>query len=211
VANVVNHDPAAKDYLAVAFLPNYRVSAMEIICAGTDLSEQISTAGKEASGTGNMKFMMNGAMTIGTLDGANIEIRQEVGAENFFLFGLTAEEVENARSHYDPGAIIDSDDNLRRVMNLLESGHFSRFEPGIFEPIAQAIRSPHDPWMTAADFGSYVDAQRRAAETYRDQELWTRMSILNSAASGKFSTDRTIKEYNRDIWKLASVPPLTAK
>jgi starch phosphorylase len=211
VANVVNHDPATANFLACAFLPNYRVSAMEIICAGTDLSEQISTAGKEASGTGNMKFMMNGALTIGTLDGANIEIREEVGAENFFLFGLTAEQVEASRSHYDPNGIIERDEDFRRVMNLLESGHFSQFEPGIFDPIVQAVRSSDDPWMTAADFRSYVDAQRQAAATYLDQENWTRMSILNCAASGKFSTDRTIQEYNRDIWKLDPVPSLSAK
>src|SRR5690606_22167680 len=125
--------------------PNYRVTAMEFICPGTDLSEQISTAGKEASGTGNMKFMLNGALTIGTLDGANIEIRQEVGAENFFLFGLTAEEVEARRCQYDPESVINGNEDLRRVMHLLESGHFSQFEPGIFDPIIQTIKSPHDP------------------------------------------------------------------
>jgi starch phosphorylase len=152
VATVINRDAALADYLRVAFFPNYRVSAMEIICPGTDLSEQISTAGKEASGTGNMKFMMNGALTIGTLDGANIEIRREVGAENFFLFGLTAEEVDITRAHYDPGSIIAADDNLKRVMSLLESGYFAQYEPGIFDPIIHAVRSPYDPWMTAADF-----------------------------------------------------------
>jgi starch phosphorylase len=211
VANVVNHDPACQGLLTVVFLPNYRVSAMELICAGADLSEQISTAGKEASGTGNMKFMMNGALTIGTLDGANIEIRQEVGADHFFLFGLTAEEVEAARAHYDPVSIIEQNEDLRRVMNLLEIGHFNQFEPGIFDGILQSIKSPWDPWMTAADFASYVEAQRRAAEAYQDQEDWTRMSILNCAASGKFSTDRTIAEYNRDIWKLQPVPALPVK
>ena len=208
VSNAVNGDPSAEGYLKVAFMPNYRVSAMEVICAGADLSEQISTAGKEASGTGNMKFMMNGALTIGTLDGANIEIREEVGADNFFLFGLTAEEVEATRAHYNPGAIIEQNEDLRRVMHLLESGYFNQLEPGIFDPIIQSIRSPHDPWMTAADFPAYVDAQRRAAEAYRDQERWTRMSILNCAASGKFSSDRTIQEYNRDIWTLQPVPSL---
>ncbi|BBL73929.1 glycogen/starch/alpha-glucan phosphorylase [Methylomagnum ishizawai] len=208
VANVVNHDAKVGDKLKLAFLPNYRVSAMEIICPGTDLSEQISTAGKEASGTGNMKFMLNGALTIGTLDGANIEIREEVGAENFFLFGLTAEEVERTRERYDPWSIIEANEDLRRVMQLLESGHFNQFEPGIFEPITQSVRGSWDPWMTAADFGSYVEAQKRAADAYRDPEHWTRMSILNCAASGKFSTDRTIGEYNRDIWKLTPVDAL---
>jgi glycogen phosphorylase len=207
VADVVNHDPEAKDALKVLFLPDYSVSAMEVICPGADLSEQISTAGKEASGTGNMKFMMNGAITIGTLDGANIEIREEVGDENFFLFGLTAAEVEATRCHYDPNAIIAGDEELQRVMHLLECGHFNQFEPGIFDPILQALRSPQDPWVILADFRSYVNAQRRVAEAYRDQERWTRMGILNTAASGKFSTDRTIKEYNSEIWKLEQVSP----
>jgi starch phosphorylase len=208
VAEVVNGDPDIDGALKVAFLPNYRVSAMELIAPGTDLSEQISTAGKEASGTGNMKFMMNGAATIGTLDGANIEIREEVsqwGDDNFFLFGLTAAEVEEARRDYDPAAIIAADPDLGRVVDLIESGHFNRYEPGLFDPIIQSVRSPHDPWLTAADFRSFVAAQERAAEAYRDRERWVRMSILNTAASGKFSTDRTMAEYNAEIWKLRPV------
>ncbi|RLB72486.1 MAG: glycogen phosphorylase, partial [Deltaproteobacteria bacterium] len=208
VATVVNNDPAVGDLLKVAFLPNYRVSAMEIICPGADLSEQISTAGKEASGTGNMKFMLNGALTIGTLDGANIEIREEVGDENFFLFGLTAQEAEEQRKNYDPLAIIAADDDLLRVMRLLQSGHFNQFEPGIFDPIIQAIKNPHDPWLVAADFGSYLAAQQRVAEAYRDQQRWIRMSILNTAAGGKFSADRTMQEYNEQIWHLQQVPAL---
>jgi starch phosphorylase len=180
-----------------------------VICPGTDLSEQISTAGKEASGTGNMKFMLNGALTIGTLDGANIEIREEVGADSFFLFGLTAEDVERTRPHYDPEAIIAGNEDLRRVMQLLESGHFNQFEPGLFDPILQSIKGSWDPWMTAADFPAYVEAQQRAAAAYRDQDHWTRMSILNTAASGKFSSDRTILEYNRDIWKLEPMPAVS--
>ncbi len=207
VANVVNRDPQVDGLLKVAFFPNYRVSAMEVICPATDLSEQISTAGKEASGTGNMKFMMNGALTIGTLDGANIEIREEVGDEHFFLFGLTAAEVGELRNHYDPNGIIGNDPRLARVMKLLEKGYFNQFEPGIFEPIVRSIRDPHDPWMTAADFASYIAAQERAAAAYRDREGWITSSILNCANSGKFSTDRTIKEYNRDIWRLKSIPP----
>ena len=207
VAEVINHDPAIGNRLKVAFLPNYRVSAMEVIAPGTDLSEQVSTAGKEASGTGNMKFMMNGAVTIGTLDGANIEIREEVGEENFFLFGLTAEEVEAARGRYDPNAIIDADRDLKRVMDLLESGHFNPFEPGLFDPIVQALRSPQDPWLVAADFRAFVDAQERVAQVYRDRVRWTRMSILNTARSGKFSTDRTMEDYNAEIWKLTPVRP----
>ena len=205
VGQVINSDPDAAGLLKLVFLPDYRVSAMEVICAGADLSEQISTAGKEASGTGNMKFMMNGALTIGTLDGANIEIREEAGDENFFLFGVTAEEAEALKGHYNPGAIIAADEDLRRVMHLLESGHFNLFEPGIFDPVIQAIYNPGDPWLTAADFRGYVDAQQQVAAAYRDTERWTRMSILNTAASGKFSSDRTILDYNRDIWHLPHV------
>jgi starch phosphorylase len=208
VANVVNNDPDVGDLLKVAFIPNYRVTAMEIICAGTDLSEQLSTAGKEASGTGNMKFMMNGALTIGTLDGANIEMREEVGAENFFLFGLTAEEVESRRPTHDPNSIIEADEDLKRVMHLLTSGHFNQFEPSIFDPIIDSLTRHGDYWMTIADFRSFVEAQQRAAVAFKDSEAWTRMSILNTAASGKFSSDRTILEYNRDIWRLPQVKAL---
>ena len=207
VARVVNQDPATAGLLRVAFVPDYRVSLMEVIAPGTDLSEQISTAGKEASGTGNMKFMMNGAVTIGTLDGANIEIRDKVGAENFFLFGLTAQAVESLRHHYDPNGIIANDPALRDVMGLLESGHFNQFEGGIFDQVILSIRNPHDPWMTAADFRGYVTAQDEAAATYRDRDRWLRMSILNTAYSGQFSSDRTIAEYNRDIWHLEAVEP----
>ena len=202
VAEVVNNDPEVGDKLKVVFFPNYRVSAMEVITPAADLSEQISTAGKEASGTGNMKFMMNGALTIGTLDGANIEIREEVGAENFFLFGLTAAEVEATRGHYDPSAIIAGDEDLRRVMELLECGHFNQFEPGLFMSIVHAIHDQNDPWLVAADFRSYVDAQQKVSEAFQNRSEWQRMSVLNTAFSGKFSTDRTMKDYNRDIWKL---------
>ena len=208
VAQVVNADPEVGERLKVVFLPNYRVTAMEIICPGTDLSEQISTAGKEASGTGNMKFMMNGAITIGTLDGANIEIREEVGDDNFFMFGLTAEEVEETRRSYHPSAIAAGDENLGRVLRLLQSGHFNMFEPGLFDPIIASVLSPHDPWLTAADFPSYVAAQQLVADAYRDPERWTRMSIINSARSGRFSTDRTIGEYNEEIWGLQRIAAL---
>ena len=211
VAQVINSDPEIGERLKVAYFPNYRVTAMEVICPGTDLSEQISTAGKEASGTGNMKFMMNGAVTIGTLDGANIEIRDEVGEENFFLFGLTAAEVAERRKHYDPQGVIASDPNLARVMELLSSGHFNQFEPGIFDGILGSLTSPHDPWLTLADFGSYCQAQRQAAAAFRDQERWLTLSIRNSAASGHFSTDRTMQEYNAEIWKLDGVAPLRSE
>jgi len=206
VAQVINADPMVGDQLKVAFLPNYSVTAMEVICPGTDLSEQLSTAGKEASGTGNMKFMMNGAITIGTLDGANIEIREEVGEDNFFMFGLTSEEVDELRWNYDPHTVVSHDDDLQRVMNLLRCGHFNLFEAGLFDPVINAICSPQDPWMVAADFRSFVDAQKRVATAYQDREQWTRMSIMNTACSGKFSTDRTISDYNEEIWHLKAMP-----
>ncbi len=211
VALVVNNDPQVGDLLKVAFFPNYRVSAMEVICPGSDLSEQISTAGKEASGTGNMKLMMNGAITIGTLDGANIEIREEVGDDNFFLFGLNAEQVNETRKNYRPWDIIEADDDLKRVMHLLQSGHFSQFDPASFSPIIDSIYSANDAWLTAADFRSFIDSQARVAEAYNDKERWTRMSIHNTANSGKFSTDRTMLDYNKDIWHLTPVLPYTNK
>ena len=205
VARVINADPAMQGRLQLIFYPDYNVSGMEKICPAADLSEQISTAGKEASGTGNMKFMMNGAITIGTLDGANVEIREAVGDENFFLFGNTVEEIEALRGSYDPQAIIDSDPDFKRVVDLLESGHFNHFEPGIFDSIIQSIKEPSDMWMTAADFRSFVDAQHLAGECYLDEPRWTRMSILNTACSGRFSTDRTMRDYNEDIWHLEPI------
>ena len=203
VASVINNDPAVGDRLKLAFLPNYGVTKMMTICPAADLSEQISTAGKEASGTGNMKFMMNGSITIGTYDGANIEIMEAVGEENFFLFGLKAEEVKALRGHYKPQQYIDTDEDLAHVIRLLESDHFSGVEPGLFHGILNSIRSPYDPWMTLADFRSYVDAQHRAELAWQDQENWTRMSIRNCVSSGEFSADRTISEYNDSIWRLA--------
>ena len=202
VARMINADAATRNRLRLIFYPDYNVSAMELICPAADLSSQISTAGKEASGTGNMKFMMNGAITIGTLDGANVEIREAVGPDNFFLFGLTVDEIAEMRGHYDPHAIIEADEDFSRVMKLLESGQFNRFEPGVIDPVLQSIREPADQWMTAADFRSFVDAQAAAASAYADSDAWTRMSILNSASSGRFSTDRTMRDYNDDIWKL---------
>ena len=205
VARVINSDPEMADRLRLIFYPDYNVSAMELICPAADLSEQISTAGKEASGTGNMKFMMNGALTIGTLDGANVEIREAVGEENFFLFGLNVDEIEELRGKYDPQAIIDADEDFSRVMALLESRHFNRFEPNVLDPIIQSVREPADLWMTAADFRSFVDTQGRVNDAYKDVEHWTRMSIMNTASSGRFSTDRTMHDYNEDIWKLDPV------
>jgi len=202
VADIINSDPQVGDRLKVAFIPNYRVSLMEVIAPAADLSEQISTAGKEASGTGNMKFMMNGALTIGTYDGANIEILEAVGEENFFLFGLHAEAVAALRNNYDPRSLVDADPELDDVIKLLSSGHFNPQEPGIFDAIVQSLLSPDDPWVTLADFRTYVEAQERVAAAWQNRRHWTQMSIRNVAASGFFSTDRTISDYNRDIWKL---------
>ena len=205
VAQVVNNDKAANDLLKLVFFPNYRVSAMEIICPGTELSEQISTAGKEASGTGNMKFMMNGALTIGTLDGANIEIREKAGAENFFLFGLDENQVKETKKAYNPNEIIAGDEDIRRIMETLEQGTFNRDEPGLFDVLTSGLRNPHDQWVTIADLRSFIDSQVEVNDTYRDQEKWNRMSILNTANSGWFSSDRTIQQYADEIWKVKPV------
>ncbi len=202
VGKVVNNDPQADKLLKLVFFPNYRVSAMEVICPGTELSEQISTAGKEASGTGNMKFMMNGALTIGTLDGANIEIREKAGAENFFLFGLDANEVAQQKKDYDPNALISADPEIKQVMEMIEGGLFNEDEPGIFNVLTNGLRNPHDQWLTIADLRSYIDAQRNANTTYQDVDQWNRMSILNTAHSGWFSSDRTIQQYADEIWKV---------
>lgn len=207
VGSVVNSDPKCHDLLKLVFFPNYRVSSMEIICPATELSEQISTAGKEASGTGNMKFMMNGALTIGTLDGANIEIRDNAGAENFFLFGLDAEEVTEVKKAYDPNAMIAGDEDITRLMSLLESGTFNKANPGLFDLLTGGLRSPHDPWVTIADMRSYIDSQATVAKTYLDKDRWNEMSILNTAGSGWFSSDRTIQQYAQDIWDVRALPP----
>lgn len=206
VAAIVNSDPRAADLLKLAFFPNYRVSAMEVICPGTELSEQISTAGKEASGTGNMKFMMNGALTIGTLDGANIEIREKAGADNFFLFGLDAAGVVETRQSYDPNAIIAGDPDIRRVMEMLETGQFNVGEPGIFDVLTNGLRNPNDQWLTIADTRAFFDSQREVDAAYGNKAKWNEMSIINSASSGWFSSDRTIAQYAADIW---GVEPVT--
>ena len=205
VANTINHDPDIGDWLKIVFLPNYQVSMMETICSAADLSEQISTAGKEASGTGNMKFMMNGAVTIGTLDGANIEIREAVGEDNFFLFGLTESDITQQRQHYQPQHIVNQHPALQQVIQLIESGFFNPSEPHCFHPILQAMLSPDDPWMTIADFDSFISCQQQVAKQYQDVSHWQVMSILNCASSGAFSTDRTIQQYNDDIWHLTPI------
>ncbi|NQV27715.1 MAG: glycogen/starch/alpha-glucan family phosphorylase, partial [Rhodopirellula sp.] len=205
VAHVINSDACANEFLKIVFLPNYRVSAMEVICPAAELSEQISTAGKEASGTGNMKFMMNGALTIGTLDGANIEIREHAGDENFFLFGLDATEVAETRKNYRPNQIIADDPDITRVMQLLEGGMFNQSQPGVFSMLTAGLRDPHDPWLTIADLRSFIDTQKQVNIAYLDQERWNAMSILNTAASGWFSSDRTIAQYASEIWNVKAL------
>jgi glycogen phosphorylase len=202
VAAVINSDPDMRNLLRCVFVPDYNVSAMELICPAADLSEQISTAGKEASGTGNMKFMMNGAVTIGTLDGANVEILDAVGKENFFLFGLTVEEIDVLRPSYDPEGLIAANEDLARVFHLIGDATFDTLEPGVLDTVVSAMRQPSDPWMTVADAGAFFAAHQAVAERYRNVDAWTRMSVLNTAASGRFSSDRTIQAYNDEIWRL---------
>ncbi len=200
VADVVNTDPAVGGRLRVVFFPNFNVKNAHRIYPAADLSEQISTAGLEASGTGNMKFAMNGALTIGTLDGANIEIRDHVGAGNFFLFGLTAAEVLDCRAQgYRPRSFYEADAELREVVDQIGHGHFSPTEPGLFQPLVDSLLN-WDEYMLLADYRAYVDCQERVSRAYADQERWTKMSILNVARIGYFSSDRTIREYCRDIW-----------
>jgi starch phosphorylase len=201
VGEAINADPIVKGRLKVVFLPDYSVKLGQRVYPAADLSEQISLAGKEASGTGNMKFAMNGAITIGTLDGANIEIREEVGAENFFLFGLTATEVENKkREGYNPRFAYVSNENLREVIDSLTSGEFSHGDRTLFEPLVNSLLT-NDEYMLLADYQSYIDCQDAVSAAYKNQEQWTRMSILNVARIGKFSSDRSIRDYCADIWK----------
>ncbi|MBJ7900030.1 MAG: glycogen/starch/alpha-glucan family phosphorylase [Cyanobacteria bacterium RI_101] len=205
VAEVVNKDPDVRGRLKVVFLPNFNVSLGQKIYPAADLSEQISTAGKEASGTGNMKFAMNGALTIGTLDGANIEIREEAGAENFFLFGLTADEVYQLKAQgYNPRQYYDKNPALKAVLDRISNGYFSHGDPELFRPIVDSLLN-HDPYMLLADYQAYVDCQDLVGQTYQNREQWTKMSILNSARMGKFSSDRTIREYCREIWEVEPV------
>jgi len=208
VADVVNNDPAVNDRLKVVFLPDYNVTLGQRVYPAADLSEQISTAGKEASGTGCMKFAMNGALTIGTLDGANIEIRQEVGVENFFLFGLTAQQVaERKASGYSPYDYYHSDTALREVIDAISRGDFSRGDRALFQPLVDSLMQ-RDEYMLFADFAPYIDCQARVSETYNDRERWSHMSILNTARSGKFSSDRSVHEYCQRIWHSGTVPRL---
>jgi starch phosphorylase len=205
VGETVNNDPDVNRCMRVAFVPNFNVQSAHLIYPAANLSEQISTAGKEASGTGNMKFMMNGALTIGTLDGANVEIREEAGPDNFFLFGLTESEVERVkRDGYRPADYIDGNDELRAVLGLISSGQFSHGDTEVFRPLVDNLRDD-DPFLVAADYTSYVECQDRVAAAWRDKDAWSRMSILNTARSGKFSSDRAIEEYCDDIWNVGPV------
>ncbi|TDG23415.1 glycogen/starch/alpha-glucan phosphorylase [Paraburkholderia silviterrae] len=205
IAEVVNNDPITRDRLKVVFFPDFNVKNAQCIYPAADLSEQISTAGKEASGTGNMKFMMNGALTIGTLDGANVEIREEVGDENFFLFGLTTEQVECVkREGYRPAQYVEGNAPLRDVLDLIAGGYFSRGDSQVFRPLVENLLHA-DPFLVLADYADYVACQERVSEAWKDEARWTRMSIFNTARSGKFSSDRAIGEYCERIWKIAPV------
>ena len=207
IAARVNEDPEVGGRLRVVFMANYGVSLAEKVMPAAELSEQTSTAGMEASGTGNMKFALNGALTIGTLDGANVEIRQEVGDENIFIFGMTVEEVHALRAKgYNPWDYYRGNEELKRAIDMVDSGFFSPARPGLCGPLIDSLLHQGDPYMVLADFAAYVACQERVSETYRDREGWTRMSILNCAGTGKFSSDRTIQEYAREIWDARPVP-----
>jgi starch phosphorylase len=208
VGETVNNDPDVNQFLRVAFVPNFDVQNAHLIYPAADLSEQISTAGKEASGTGNMKFMLNGALTIGTLDGANVEIREEAGADNFFLFGLAEEQVEQLkRDGYRPADYVAGNPELGAVLGLIADGRFSHGDTDVFRPLVDNLRYD-DPFLVLADYAAYIECQERVSSAWQDTDAWTRMSILNTARSGKFSSDRAIAEYCREIW---NVLPVTVK
>jgi len=206
VGDIINKDPAVKGRIKVVYWPNFNVKTGQYIYPAADLSEQISTAGKEASGTGNMKFCMNGALTIGTQDGANIEIRNEVGAENFFSFGLSAQEVYELKAQgYHPGHYYDSNAELHQVLDLIKDGFFSRGDTQIFKPLIDGLLG-WDPYLVLADFQSYADCQRAVSQAYSNGSHWSEMSVLNVARSDGFSSDRTIREYADETWKVPRVP-----
>jgi starch phosphorylase len=207
VAEIVNNDPQVAGRLKVVFIPDFNVTTGQLVYPAADLSEQISMAGKEASGTGNMKFSLNGALTIGTLDGANVEIREEVGEENFFLFGLDAAQVCDMKSQgYQPHAFYEGNPQLKEAIDAIASGVFSPEEPGLFQPLVDHLLG-HDTYLLLADYQSYIDCQDRVSALFREQKKWTQMSILNVARMGKFSSDRSIREYCDKIWH---APPLSA-
>jgi len=206
LAGIIDEDPIVRGRLKVLFLPDYCVSMAERLIPAADVSNQISTAGYEASGTSNMKFMMNGALTIGTRDGATIEMAEEAGEENFFLFGLTAEQVANSRGWYKPQWHYDNDPETRGALDMIFSDYFSRNEPGIFAPLRDALLTRGDYYMHLADLKSYLEADQRLCDLYADSAEWSRKAILNVAGSGKFSSDRTIAEYASEIWNATACP-----
>ena len=207
IAHVINHDPAVKGRLAVYFMPNYRVTMAEHVIPCTNISEQISTAGLEASGTGNMKFMINGALTMGTLDGANVEIAEEVGRDNIFIFGHTEEEIVELKRNYDPTRWVAEDEGIRRVVELIDSNHFNLNEPNIFEPVRRSLFDYGDKYCVFADLRMYHERHNEATDLYRDDfDQFNRKAIINIACSGKFSSDRTIMEYADDIWHVKPCP-----
>ena len=203
VGETLNHDRATRDMLKVVFIPDYKVSNAEIIIPGSELSEQISTAGTEASGTGNMKFALNGALTIGTMDGANIEIHDEVGAENIFIFGLDVAEANALRAgSYDPSEYYNADADLRRTLDMIRNGYFSPNDPLRYKPLLDSLLRGGDHFLLLADYADYVRCQADVDALYLDQKAWTRRAILNVANMGKFSADRTIHSYAKDIWNI---------
>ena len=207
VGAVVNNDPDVRGRLRVAFLPNYSVTLAERLIPASDVSEQISTAGYEASGTSNMKFMMNGALTVGTRDGATIEMAEEAGEENFFLFGLTAQQVADSNGWYNPHWHYDNEPETRAALDLIFSGHFNRYDdPGVFEPLRHALLTGGDPYRHLADLTSYLEVDQQLLTLYADPHAWARKAILNIAASGKFSSDRTIAQYASEIWGASPCP-----
>ena len=206
LAGTIDDDPVVRGRLKVVFLPDYRVSLAERLIPASDVSNQISTAGYEASGTSNMKFMMNGALTLGTRDGATVEMVEETGEENFFLFGLTAEQVAASRSWYSPRWHYENEPETHAALDLIQSDHFSRNEPGAFHALWETLLTNGDFYMHLADLKSYLDADRRLTELYSSPDAWAKKAILNVARSGKFSSDRTIAEYARDIWTVKPCP-----
>jgi glycogen phosphorylase len=207
VAHVINHEPKMKDKLKVIFVPNYDVSLAERMFPASDLSQQISTAGMEASGTSNMKFALNGALTIGTLDGANIELREAVGADNFFLFGLTAQEIQDLKvKRYDPRAYYMSNPDIKEVLDLVDSGQFDLGKPKLFHPIVDSLLNQGDQYFNLADFASYIKCQERVSLEFKDQANWTRKAVINVANMGEFSSDRAVREYAEKVWKIPPIP-----
>jgi starch phosphorylase len=206
LAAVIDNDPAVRGRLKIVFMPEYNVSLAERLIPASDVSNQISTAGFEASGTSNMKFMMNGALTVGTRDGATIEMAEEAGDENMFLFGLRVDQVENSRGWYSPYWHYENEPATRAALDLIFSDHFSRNEPGVFAPLRETLLTGGDHYMHLADLTSYCEAQEQLGMLYADSGAWARKAILNVASSGKFSSDRTIAEYASDIWKVKPCP-----